>query len=370
MDTEFCTAFAAGKMVFSNGTVTADPRKGVLVVEKEPEGLVHVVWKPEGRQNPEDELYVVPGGATFNRVKKVTSGRVYVLQHEGAENATFFWMQDRYASRDEEYVRAVRRAIGQPEDLNEFGGAEGEEESDVPAEDSRMEEGEEEGDDDDDDDDDAFSNEDGVFIPGLDGDVAEALFGQGVLGDAFIMDEDMSQDEEDEEEQEQEEEMMDGEIEAQDTVGEQNGSMTQDESSKRTRPAMPTDLQQFFQMLGQSGGDQKKARTRIKLGSVLSGTELSEAAMRHAENMTDLVEYLPPELQSLEEVFQTLQSPQFQNSIRILDSALRSDFVNVMRSLQLRPAVRGGYTESLLRSIQEVADAEREEDGKPSKDRS
>jgi hypothetical protein len=334
------------------------------------------------------EFYVVPGGATFNRVKKVASGRVYVLQHDGAENVTFFWMQNRYVSRDEEYVRAVRRAIGQPEDLNEFGGVEGVEESDVPAEDSRTMEDDEEGDEDDEDDEDE-DEDDGAFIQfgsneELDPDVAEALFGGGALGDGFLIEEEEEgeeyyeeEEDEDEDDDEDEEDEEDG-----DEFGLQEQVAGQGDSFRRIRPAIPEDLQQFFQMLGQSQSAQKAgtslsptmqtssiisqvmansfthmlmlllllllllpfpaARTRVRLGSVLNGTDLLEIAMRHPESMETLIEHLPPEIQTVEEVFQTLQSPQFQISIRTLDSALMSDFVNVMRGLNLRPAVRGG----------------------------
>jgi hypothetical protein len=101
--------FRAGKMVLANGVVTADPRKGVFSMVQEPTGALLIVWSPETGES--ESFVVLCGEATFNRVVKCTTGRVFVL-NIGGHRELFFWLQERSEERDEEYLKKVKQFLG------------------------------------------------------------------------------------------------------------------------------------------------------------------------------------------------------------------------------------------------------------------
>jgi 26S proteasome regulatory subunit N13 len=99
--------FRAGKMILENGIVRADLRSGLFSLVQETTGLIEILWT----SGSDCDSYIVPSGdATFNRVKKCTTGRVFVLDMK--VRTAFFWLQEKSEENDERYLKQVKRAIG------------------------------------------------------------------------------------------------------------------------------------------------------------------------------------------------------------------------------------------------------------------
>ena len=99
--------FRAGKMTLENGTVRPDTRSGLFSLVQESTGLIEILWTCGN----DCDAYIVPSGdATFNRVTKCTTGRVFVLDMKA--RIAFFWLQERSEDNDEKYLKSVKRAIG------------------------------------------------------------------------------------------------------------------------------------------------------------------------------------------------------------------------------------------------------------------
>lgn len=73
-------SFKAGKCKFENQTVTAEPRKGEVVVSKGDDGLHRFVWRTRSTppQNVDDVMLV--GQITWEKVPECKDGRVYALR--------------------------------------------------------------------------------------------------------------------------------------------------------------------------------------------------------------------------------------------------------------------------------------------------
>jgi 26S proteasome regulatory subunit N13 len=101
--------FRAGKMTKSGKTVTGDPRQGIFALVQQPSGALEVHWHAEGQPN-QQEVRIVVGNVTVDRVKKCTTGRVFVIDF-GGDQQLFFWLQERSDERDEEYLKTLKRHI-------------------------------------------------------------------------------------------------------------------------------------------------------------------------------------------------------------------------------------------------------------------
>mmetsp|Transcript_62409 Transcript_62409/g.167414 ORF Transcript_62409/g.167414 Transcript_62409/m.167414 type:complete len:173 (-) Transcript_62409:604-1122(-) len=105
--------FRCGKMTLgSNGTtVTADPRKGRIVVKTDAEGCLHFTWSERNAANPEEDLMIFPGDATFVRVEaaknNAKNNRVFALRFTETKKMHFFWMQEPSKDKDDEYLRKI-----------------------------------------------------------------------------------------------------------------------------------------------------------------------------------------------------------------------------------------------------------------------
>ncbi|CUI14399.1 proteasome complex subunit Rpn13 ubiquitin receptor, putative [Bodo saltans] len=105
--------FRAGRMIFANGTVTPDSQKGILSVVSDPTGALEVVWNAE-QSTDCDSIVVVKGQAQVNRVTKVTSGRVFVIDISSGQRLSFFWFQDKESTRDEDYLKKLKQLLEIP----------------------------------------------------------------------------------------------------------------------------------------------------------------------------------------------------------------------------------------------------------------
>lgn len=101
--------FRAGKMSLQGNMVVPDKRKGVFSLVQDPAGMVEIVWSCGGES---ESTVVFPREATFNRVTKCTTGRVFVLDFKAHSRQLFFWLQEPSDERDEEYLRIVKKHIG------------------------------------------------------------------------------------------------------------------------------------------------------------------------------------------------------------------------------------------------------------------
>jgi hypothetical protein len=96
--------FRAGRMTLDSNRVTADPRRGRVTLATSPEGLLTLTWRDRSSGNVGDESYLFPGSATFERVAKVSDGRVLLLRFADSSAKKFFWMQEPDASHDEDLI--------------------------------------------------------------------------------------------------------------------------------------------------------------------------------------------------------------------------------------------------------------------------
>ena len=64
----------AGKMTLENTRVTADDRKGLLILRKSEDGLMHLIWKDRNAGTVVDDLIVFEGDATIRQIDECTDG--------------------------------------------------------------------------------------------------------------------------------------------------------------------------------------------------------------------------------------------------------------------------------------------------------
>jgi len=83
----------AGKMELSGKTVTPDKRKGLLVLRKADDGLMHLVWKDRGANTVEDDLIIFQGDATLKHLPQCKDGFAMLLEFTTGRRI-FFWSQE------------------------------------------------------------------------------------------------------------------------------------------------------------------------------------------------------------------------------------------------------------------------------------
>ena len=84
----------AGKMNLENTTVTPDPRKGLLVLRKSEDGLMHLIWKDRNAGTVVDDLIVFEGDATIRRVDECKDGFAMLLEFSQTARKLFFYSQE------------------------------------------------------------------------------------------------------------------------------------------------------------------------------------------------------------------------------------------------------------------------------------
>ncbi|CAD7923713.1 unnamed protein product [Amoebophrya sp. A120] len=103
--------FRAGKMNWDGRMCTADKRKGKVQLVKDAEDLHHVLWWDRDKNEKIDD-YVVVQDAYLERVRKCTTGRVYVLKYTSSSVRVFFWMQEPKDDKDDELIKKFNTTIG------------------------------------------------------------------------------------------------------------------------------------------------------------------------------------------------------------------------------------------------------------------
>lgn len=110
---KYLVEFRAGKMTLKGKTVTPDKRKGTVYIQQSDDSLIHFCWKDRTTGNVDDDLIIFPDDCEFKRVSQCTTGRVYVLKFKQSKRL-FFWMQEPKTDKDDEYCRKVNECLNNP----------------------------------------------------------------------------------------------------------------------------------------------------------------------------------------------------------------------------------------------------------------
>ena len=104
--------FKAGRMDWDGRMVTADKRKGkILLYTSEEDQLTHFQWLDRDKNDVVTDLIVI-NDAYMERIQKCTTGRVYLLRFTSSDKKMFFWMQEPSEDKDEDNIKKFNEAIG------------------------------------------------------------------------------------------------------------------------------------------------------------------------------------------------------------------------------------------------------------------
>ncbi|CAE7591640.1 adrm1-b [Symbiodinium pilosum] len=104
--------FKAGRMDWDGRMVTADKRKGkILLYTSEEDQLTHFQWMDRDKNEVVTDLIVI-NDAYMEKVTKCTSGRAYILRFTSSDKKMFFWMQEPSEDKDAENIKKFNEAIG------------------------------------------------------------------------------------------------------------------------------------------------------------------------------------------------------------------------------------------------------------------
>jgi 26S proteasome regulatory subunit N13 len=106
--------------------------------------MLHFCWKPRSAPEPEDDLYIFAGEASFLPYEEAKTGRIYILKFSSSSQRHFFWLQAQserenepgyWSERDRKWGRKIDRIL-------QTGGEEAmdEEMGDAPADSGTVEE--------------------------------------------------------------------------------------------------------------------------------------------------------------------------------------------------------------------------------------
>lgn len=104
--------FRAGRMDWDGRMVTADKRKGkIVLMTAEEEQLMHFQWYDRDKSETAVDLIVI-NDAYLEKIEKCKTGRVYLLRFTSSNKKLFFWMQEPKTEKDEENIKKFNEAIG------------------------------------------------------------------------------------------------------------------------------------------------------------------------------------------------------------------------------------------------------------------
>jgi hypothetical protein len=107
--------FKAGMMEQEKDSKWVRPikRKGLVSLKKQDDQLVHFMWKDRTTATIEHDLIVFPGDAEFRKVMEA-KGRVYLLDFKTSNKKLFFWMQDIKDDKDDENCSNLNKFMNNP----------------------------------------------------------------------------------------------------------------------------------------------------------------------------------------------------------------------------------------------------------------
>eukprot|EP00440_Ansanella_granifera_P075708 gb/GFBE01082152.1/.p1 GENE.gb/GFBE01082152.1/~~gb/GFBE01082152.1/.p1 ORF type:complete len:286 (+),score=104.33 gb/GFBE01082152.1/:1-858(+) len=104
--------FRAGRMDWDGRMVTADKRKGkVVLYTSEEDQLMHFQWWDREKNEAVTDLIVI-NDAYLERIAKCTTGRAYIMRFTSSDKKMFFWMQEPKDDKDDENIKKFNEAVG------------------------------------------------------------------------------------------------------------------------------------------------------------------------------------------------------------------------------------------------------------------
>ncbi len=100
-----------GPCQFDNHLVTAENKRGLLYLEQQADGLLHLIWKNRVSSQIEEDFIIFPDEAEFKKVAQCTDGRVYVLKFKNSSQRVFFWVQEVSADKDVELIDTFNKLM-------------------------------------------------------------------------------------------------------------------------------------------------------------------------------------------------------------------------------------------------------------------
>ena len=102
----------AGRMEKEGKLVKPETKKGVFTLVNDTSGALEILWTNMNDPTDTQTTMVFPGEATFDRVTKCTTGRVFVLDFKG-NRQMFWWLQESNEDRDEELLKVMKKHLEQ-----------------------------------------------------------------------------------------------------------------------------------------------------------------------------------------------------------------------------------------------------------------
>ncbi|KAG8214880.1 adhesion regulating molecule [Butyriboletus roseoflavus] len=111
-DSQTLLAFKAGRSFRRVGTnfVDANPTKGAIVLSNSDDGFLRFMWKERATGSLGEDLILLPGDATFQKVTQAPDERTYVLRFESSGQSHF----DVSSRRDDEFVHNLNGLLADP----------------------------------------------------------------------------------------------------------------------------------------------------------------------------------------------------------------------------------------------------------------
>ncbi|CAO3632186.1 unnamed protein product [Cunninghamella blakesleeana] len=116
----YLVQFNAGRCIREGNLLKPDIRKGMIYMEKGDDQLLHFFWKERKTNSaPEVDYIIFPDEAELVRVPECTTGRVIQLKFKSSNERHFYWMQKRDDSEDDELIERVNHFINNPSSMDD-----------------------------------------------------------------------------------------------------------------------------------------------------------------------------------------------------------------------------------------------------------
>ncbi|EPY29933.1 hypothetical protein STCU_01959 [Strigomonas culicis] len=111
LPSESLLQFRAGKMTYEDGLVTADPNPSYLTFMQKDAQTVEILWTSK---DDKTSFLLPKNKTTLKKVDACTTGRVFLLEVSSCDVESepvrhFFWFQERFSTKDAEYMDAMQR---------------------------------------------------------------------------------------------------------------------------------------------------------------------------------------------------------------------------------------------------------------------
>ncbi|CAO3631372.1 unnamed protein product [Cunninghamella echinulata] len=336
--------FNAGKCIRDGNLLKPNLRKGMIYMEKGDDQLLHFYWKErKTNSEPEVDLIIFPDEAEMVRVPECTTGRVILLKFKSSNERQFYWMQKLDDSEDDDMIQRVNHLINNPSALDDNMELDSPDQSiDMDLMQRLM-----------------GASEQGNFTE----DSLRELFQQSNRSNTEIRDNEQDTVMNDATSNETNEQSITTQATASSTntiqtdantplQSESSANSNQQSQQPSSNDVNPDYLDQLRTMLA---GIQPQGQSSLHLGEILNNKTLTNL-LDDTTICENLYQFLPEgSEQSPYEVRQVIKSPQFQQSLRSLSTALQSGQLGPLISqFGLDPSAGNGV-EAFLKAIEDQA---------------